>query len=340
LKPGDRIPSEKELCETFNVSRITSKKALEMLAEHHLIARQRGKGSFVAGTPEPAEPAKSAAKFRTIAFLLSAFNDAFGTRLVCSVEAACDALGYHLILKRTRESPEEEEKALRSLDNERVSGILMVPVHGEYYNAEILRQILDKRPLVFVDRKMRGLPVPSVSTDCVAASEQAVQHLFSLGHRNIAFYSGPVIHTSTVEDRRQGFAKAFADRGIPLDPACVCPDLSSLDDIAMIIRHLSEHPQISAAFTTEFEIALLLKNALAAMGRHIPRDFSLITFDHPAYAAEFPAFTHLRQDEDAIGKQAMEALHRIIEGNPGAPIDDILVPAELVHGGSVSAAKN
>lgn len=45
---GERVPSEKELAETYNVSRITSKKALEMLAAEHLIVRKPGRGSFVA----------------------------------------------------------------------------------------------------------------------------------------------------------------------------------------------------------------------------------------------------------------------------------------------------
>lgn len=44
---GERVPSEKELAETYNVSRITSKKALEMLAAEHLIVRKPGRGSFV-----------------------------------------------------------------------------------------------------------------------------------------------------------------------------------------------------------------------------------------------------------------------------------------------------
>ena len=49
-KIGDRVPSEKELCDEFGVSRITTKKALEMLVNEQLIVRQPGRGSFVADT--------------------------------------------------------------------------------------------------------------------------------------------------------------------------------------------------------------------------------------------------------------------------------------------------
>jgi DNA-binding LacI/PurR family transcriptional regulator len=330
LKPGDQIPSEKELCESFQVSRITSKKALEMLVANHLISRQRGKGSFVVETSPMPGPEQKTSSFRSIAFLISAFNDSFGNQLIRSVEAACEAQGYHLILKLTHESPAEEEKALRVLDNENVAGILMLPVHGEYYNAEILRQILNTRPLVFVDRKMQGLPVPSVSTDCFAATEMAVSRLLGQGHRNIAFYSGPVIHTSTVEDRRKGFMKAFASKNVSLNPAFIRDSITSLDNIDIIVRHLSEYPEISAAFTAEFEIALLVRRALIALGRQIPRDFSLVTFDRPPYAPEFPEITCLQQDEDTIGRTAVEVLIRVIQGESSRAISDILVPARLV----------
>lgn len=47
-KAGDRVPSEKELCSEFGVSRITAKKALKLLADEQLIIRQPGRGSFVA----------------------------------------------------------------------------------------------------------------------------------------------------------------------------------------------------------------------------------------------------------------------------------------------------
>ena len=47
LRPGDRVASEMELAAQFEVSRITSKRALEVLREAGLIERIRGKGSFV-----------------------------------------------------------------------------------------------------------------------------------------------------------------------------------------------------------------------------------------------------------------------------------------------------
>lgn len=47
-KPGDMLPSESELIQQFQVSRITVRQALEALVNDGLIYRQRGRGTFVA----------------------------------------------------------------------------------------------------------------------------------------------------------------------------------------------------------------------------------------------------------------------------------------------------
>lgn len=50
LKPGDKLPTVVELCETYGVSKITVKRALEQLSEHGLVASRRGSGTYVKET--------------------------------------------------------------------------------------------------------------------------------------------------------------------------------------------------------------------------------------------------------------------------------------------------
>ena len=47
FKPGHRLPTEAELCALFAVSRITTRKAVDMLVDEELVTRQAGRGTFV-----------------------------------------------------------------------------------------------------------------------------------------------------------------------------------------------------------------------------------------------------------------------------------------------------
>ena len=54
LKPGDKIMSESELCEKYNISRITARRAIDDLAREGYLRKVPGKGTFVS-TPKITE---------------------------------------------------------------------------------------------------------------------------------------------------------------------------------------------------------------------------------------------------------------------------------------------
>lgn len=51
--PGDRLPSEAELCAEFGVSRMTARQAVQVVAHDGLVDRRRGAGTFIRSRPVP-----------------------------------------------------------------------------------------------------------------------------------------------------------------------------------------------------------------------------------------------------------------------------------------------
>ncbi|HOG48937.1 MAG TPA: GntR family transcriptional regulator, partial [Anaerolineae bacterium] len=205
LRPGDRVPSEKELAGQFDVSRITSRKALERLSQDGVIERMRGRGSFVSGNMDvtrlqglAARPAAQTAGSprRVAALLLPDLADSYGLRLVRSVDSYLRRQGYYLLLCRTGGQREEEERAIEASVEIGVDGLIVFPVHGEYYSERLLRLVLDHYPLVLVDRYLKGIPACSVFTDNRRAAEDLTSYLIDQGHMHIAFISPPAQGTS------------------------------------------------------------------------------------------------------------------------------------------------
>ena len=209
---GSRLPSEKELSQQYEVSRITSKKALEMLSDRNLIARMPGKGSYVLGSGSEGgeeesgygragKSVKTGKGSQLIGVVFDSFGSAFGCDLLSGIERECRRLKAYPVLKCTYGNMEEETRAIEELIALGVSGILLMCAQGEVYSETVLRLSVEKFPIVLVDRELKGLPIPFVGTDNYSAAKELVENLFRKGHINICFLSHPFMRTSSVEAR-------------------------------------------------------------------------------------------------------------------------------------------
>ncbi|GAA1647546.1 GntR family transcriptional regulator [Kribbella alba] len=348
LGPGDRVASEMELAAQFEVSRITSKRALEVLREAGLIERIRGKGSFVVKhLPDlegitvplkgrlPLRPSRGNNQPGAIALVVPDVSEAYGLELLCAVEERCAEQGASLIVRRTRGRQSDEEQAVESLVASReVDGLIVFPVHGDFYNASLLRQVLDGYPVVLVDRHLSGIPVSAVHTDNVAASRALTERLLDLGHRHIAFVSPPPLNTSSIEDRLEGFRAAFSEREPGNYQAHQLTELRStlpgsftpesvLSDLELIRAFRDKVPDVTAFVACEYNLARMLDRAL---GR--PRDQVIACFDSPGDPIAGPPYLHVRQNQREMGRQAVDLLFAQLRGESVPKLS--IVPFELV----------
>ncbi|NIK70354.1 GntR family transcriptional regulator [Paenibacillus sp. BK720] len=355
--PGDRVPSEKELGDEYNVSRITSKKALELLANEGFIIRQPGRGSFVSDqpAPQPKQPAATVAQTQKtrkedgkllIGLVITDFADSYGNGLIYGMEEASREHNCYLVLRRTFGMPALEEEAIKGLLELGVDGLIIFPAQGEYFNAEILKLVINQFPFVLVDRHLKGISASSIATDNVGAAKDGTNHLFELGHKSIAFLTPPPVDTTAIEERIEGFIQAHAEKGIVVDREIWMENITSTlpkhnteenkqEDIQKLITHLNKHPQITALFATEFNIGQIAFQAVQQMGKSVPEDYSIVCFDCPETNGRYP-FTHLSQNQHEMGRVAFENVLKLWAGQ-SVP-NKILLDASLVVSDSTGPA--
>ena len=346
LSVGDRVPSEMELARLFGVSRITSKKALQMLNRDGVVERIIGKGSFVAAqlpalerlsSPEAALRSRRVRR-SCIGFVLPAFSPAFEIGLLDGVETRTAELGLDLVVRRTHGRQDVEEQVIDSLMNsELVDGLIVVAVNGDYYNKSLLRLVLDRVPLVLADRALNGIATCAVTTDNHAAALELTGTLLAMGHEHLAFVSAPVNNTTSLEDRLEGFRNAFAHRGRSegtqrfLTTLRGTPNMPSISgdtvaDRKAIAQLLDEHPEITAFIAAEYQFAVLVHDVLASLGRLDGRTIACFDMPDPPFAPH--DFLHVRQDERAMGRLAVDLLLAQVEDDAVPPVS--IIPYAIV----------
>ena len=98
LGPEDKLPTEDELARRYSVSKITVKKALEMLKDDGLILRVQGRGTFVRKI-EPVESARETPpRSRLIGLVLEHVSSSFGLNMMYYIDRRLDAAGYKLCI--------------------------------------------------------------------------------------------------------------------------------------------------------------------------------------------------------------------------------------------------
>lgn len=340
-KAGDKLPTEMELATLHGVSRVTSAAALSELAREGLVRRLPRRGTIV----NPLDVQEPVGGHPIIGWVQPNLDPSFGLELLRGLEEAARAAGYNLLVYLTGHSRAEEERAIRQAVAAGVAGLALFLQDGETYNDEVLRLVLNRFPLVLVDRYLRGLPCACIQSDNVAGAREAVAALIEAGHRHICIVTFPPKDTSTIEDRLDGYAQALATAGLPLDhsliyverqlPAEAC-DRGEIDEDAVerLATYLRRKPHVTALFTTNAALTLLALRAAEQLGLRIPANLSVVAVDPiQALPLPLPEITYMAQRSVDIGRTAIALLQ---EQLAGAPPRRVMLPMCLVGADSVA----
>lgn len=338
---GIRLPSEKELCEIYNVSRITGKKAMDMLAERNVIVRMPGKGSFVnEGWEDNANQAveQDIEAQQVIGVIMDGFGGSYGYKVILGIEKKCRELGFGMMLHCTNGSKEEETKAIEEMIRHNVEGMIIMCVHGENYNSTVLRLAIERYPVVLIDRCLKGVPVSFVGTDNHLAAKELTDWLFDKGYEKICFVSHCDVDTPTIVDRQMGFVDSHLERGLSTNESLWITNLKATlpayrtedalqEDFATIEAFIHEHRDIKAFFAVEYDIAKIVQRVVKKL--HLEDAYTIVCFDgYDSIIGDYE-FTHVCQDEVLIGETSVAILKDKLKHK--YHIDPVLVPYRIIE---------
>lgn len=268
----------------------------------------------------------------TVGLILGDISNPFFSEVARGVLDTAQAEGYEVFLCNSDYDPHLEIRALHSLADHNVDGMIIFPC---WENQERLKAFAHQsRPLVVVNRlfdnETRGMAL--VMNNIRAGARLAVDHLVSSGHTAIGMLAGRATPLHLME-RVLGFREALAAHGLPVVDKWILTGSSTIDVERgyLAARELLTHyPEVTAVFAYNDLIALGAVHACQELGRRVPQDLAVVGFDDIRFAGMVePPLTTVHIDKYELGCQAVTRLMEMLE-DPGAEFPPIHLDVELV----------
>jgi len=239
----------------------------------------------------------------TLGVIVPELSDGYSAMVLNGVEAALSKEGFFYLTASHLHRDDLLEHHPKMLLERQVEGIIAVDTPIRFHT---------NLPIVTVSGHYEIEGVTNVILNHQHAAELGVGHLFTLGHRRIAFIKGQDFSSDT-EVRWETIATAATKRGIKLDEALITQlegDIPS-PEIGYIAAQklLSNKKPFTALFAFNDVSAIGAIRALQESGLRVPEDVSVLGFDD-IYTAAFhnPALTTIRQPLFEMGSLAAQTL--------------------------------
>jgi LacI family transcriptional regulator len=192
---------------------------------------------------------------------------------------------------------------------------------------------------LIIGGKLKGPTVSSVVVDNVAGSIAAVQHLYGLGHRKIAFIRGPKALCDSAP-RWKGISGFARQSRLRIDPALVVEIQGETSTYATGVelteKLLKRGKPFTALVSFDDLTAFAAIGALTKHGLRVPRDCSVIGFDDVPGARFYnPPLTTVNQHLEKQGVMAAEMIRELIsardKGESGRPLHRRIMPKLVVR---------
>ena len=248
----------------------------------------------------------------TVALIIPDHDNPFFTNLAFELDRECDRRGASLMIASSDGRADREMHLIERFTENDVDGLLFISSGaGDGMSLVAVGESPDRPPLVSLDRFTPGFD--TVSVDPRVGTIEAIDHLFTRGHKRIGYIKG-LAGTRTAADRFDVFCEALAHHRLGVNEEWVfVGDFKVESGKAAANELLAMAPE-------DRPTALLAANDLMAMGviqrfseaeQPLPRHMSIVGFDGiPAASWITPKLATIAQP---TGQLAREALNLLIE---------------------------
>ncbi len=267
----------------------------------------------------------------TIGVIIPEIVHYFFSQVISGIEDVAYQAGFTVIICQSSEKYDREVDNARTLIAHQVDGI-MVSVSKDTSDFQHLEDILAHDiPLVFFDRVAPGILADQIINNDFEAACQATRHLIDQGRKRIAHFAGPQ-NLVIGRERKEGYLKALADAGLPVDPGfCTVTD-SFEKAFTEVIKMKISGNMPDAIFCNNDLTAIGAMKSLRKLGFRIPDDVAVVGFSDGIFS-EFtePQLSSVDQHGYEMGTIATYMLlKRIGAGETSFPYETRILNADLV----------
>ncbi len=215
-----------------------------------------------------------------IGLLLPNLVNEFYARFANSFSMCLEAKRLQLIIHLTNDDINRERQSILKLHEIQANAVVMVPTPGILEDER--KYLRDLRVIQFIRKRELQTPSVAVVIDDAAAIGQAVQHLASQGHCQIAYIGGKT-SLSSGDSRLSAFITGMQGVGLSPDTNTIITEMPSFSMGYQSAQVLIDNGHVTAMICGGFEISNGALNALLERGMHLPGDISFIGYGDPSY---------------------------------------------------------
>jgi LacI family transcriptional regulator len=315
-KTSDKRPTISQVAIEAGVARSTVSRAFSQpeILTRETVARVLDVAKRLGYSPNPVAQALSTGRSRNIALIVPDVANPFFPPLIRAAQLKAEEYDLCVFLGDSDENPVRENQLLERFINQ-VDGVVLVS--SRLTDAQILH-FAGRVPLVLINRDVPN--ISRVLIDSASGVVEAVRHLAHLGHKHIAYVSGPATSWSNTQ-RRMALRQATKTLGVKLKS--ISANKSTFESGRRIAEQIINSGATGCvAFDDLLAQGILF--GLAEMGVRVPLEFSVVGCDDVLGSTTSPPLTTVSNHCVAAGEIAISLLVNTLRSEANKDVQHVL----------------